>query len=130
MEADVSDAITKKLFFASGHCFRDTVCLQCWLAKHPTRDLENGHAIDCWMGPVWTNSSPDQIWLPPLVRKQEDYNFIVVARSDQLWQLQIWGTTYGSQNWSRTISGCHNWSPRTIGGWDQFARDRSLNFVL
>ena len=47
---------------------------------------------------------------------------LVVARSDQLWQLQM--TTYGSQNWSRTICGCHNWSPRTVGEWDQFARDR------
>ena len=52
---------------------------------------------------------------------------LVVARADQLWQLQmVRGTMYGSQNWSRTIRGCHNWSPRTVGGWDQFARDSSF----
>ena len=50
---------------------------------------------------------------------------LVVARADQLLQLQmVRGTMYGSQNWSRTIRGCHTWSPRTVGGWDQFARDR------
>ena len=33
---------------------------------------------------------------------------LVVARSDQLWQLQMArGTTYGSQNWTRTICGSH-----------------------
>ena len=52
---------------------------------------------------------------------------LVVARADQVWQLQmVRGTMCGSQNWSRTIRGCHNWSPRTVGGWDQFSRDRPL----
>ena len=41
---------------------------------------------------------------------------LVVARADQLWQLQmVRGTMYGSQNWSRTIRGCHPPGP-LVGG--------------
>ena len=75
------------------------------------------------------NRSPDQIWLPPLVSKQEDNLWQGRTRYGSYIQM-VQGTTYGSQNWSRTICGCHNWSPRTIGGCDQFACDRSMALVI
>ena len=53
---------------------------------------------------------------------------LVVARSDQLLQLQmVRGTTYGSPG--PFVAAIYNWSPRTIVGWDQFARDSPLQVL-
>ena len=46
-----------------------------------------------------------------------------LAGGDHLWQPQR--TSFGSHKWSRTIRGCHNWSPRTNQGQDQLLPDRT-----
>ena len=57
----------------------------------------------------------------------------IPLQADQIWQggttygSRGWsgGTSFGSHKWSRTICGCHNWSPRTNEGQDQLLPDRT-----
>ena len=71
-----------------------------------------------------TSGPPDQLWLPRQVPRPWDQR----RQGRTNYGSHSWsgGTICGSHGWSRTILDCHNWSPRTNCGWDQFARDSSI----